>query len=238
MNVGMLGKNPAVKDRRALKLANYTGTMPAPPVEVRWDKAIPVLGMGGNDVHGNCVTVTAAHIDLSMRANAGRGSRRISDARIVAQARTIGGLEGFSILARNKIWRKAGLWGKKIGAFATITPSDPLDMRIAVNEFGAADIGLLMPVAWQTADVWDVGRGSTFKAGSWGGHSVPALGYDANGLWVATWGRMQFMTWAALVKYCDEGFAIISPAWLTTHGKSPSGFDLARLTADLAEVTK
>jgi hypothetical protein len=36
--------------------------------------------------------------------------------------------------------------------------------------------------------------------------------------------------------YCDEAYAVLSPAWIEQNGQAPSGFDLAALQADLAAL--
>jgi hypothetical protein len=36
--------------------------------------------------------------------------------------------------------------------------------------------------------------------------------------------------------YIDEAWAIVNPDFLDVNGKSPAGFDMAQLTADLAAL--
>ena len=45
------------------------------------------------------------------------------------------------------------------------------------------------------------------------------------------------MTDEWLNKYAMEFYAVLTPEWVQGAGNSPSGFDLARLQADLAAVT-
>jgi hypothetical protein len=69
--------------------------------------------------------------------------------------------------------------------------------------------------------------------GSWGGHAVAVAGFDAEGLTVVTWGRLQRMDWAFWAKYADEAFCILDTMdWL---GDLP-GFDVTGLTAALAAL--
>jgi hypothetical protein len=42
------------------------------------------------------------------------------------------------------------------------------------------------------------------------------------------------MTWPAVARYCDEGYAIIDPDWIAGDDHHcPSGYDLSHLRANL-----
>ncbi|MGB6874974.1 MAG: hypothetical protein WBD87_02970, partial [Candidatus Acidiferrales bacterium] len=73
--------------------------------------------------------------------------------------------------------------------------------------------------------------------GSWGGHAVPVLAYDSDGLTCITWGAKKRMTWAFFAQYCDEAYAPLSHDWFSAQGIDPSGIDFAALSADLHQLT-
>jgi hypothetical protein len=98
---------------------------------------------------------------------------------------------------------------------------------------GAIDIGVNLPNGWRGADVWEANQG---RPGSWGGHSVPLIGYDAEYLYAVSWGQVIPMSYAALDQYVDEAYAVISPDWIAKDGITPSGFDLIKMRADLTAV--
>ena len=75
-----------------------------------------------------------------------------------------------------------------------------------------------------------------FTPGSWGGHAVPVLAYDADTLTCVTWGAKKRMTWEFFARYCDESYAPLSLDWLNAQGKTPEGLDLAALQTDLNEI--
>ena len=81
--------------------------------------------------------------------------------------------------------------------------------------------------------VWSVPPG---KPGSWGGHAVPVVAYDARGVTVVTWGSLQVMTWSFWEAYCEESYAILSADYLTTKKTTPQGFKLQQLQEDLADL--
>jgi hypothetical protein len=232
-----LGREPSRHDPRTLRLLKYVNYdfLPAPDVR-RWDAPITDWGVMGNDRYGNCVFATAAHEILTWRANAAQDSRRISDAAVINLARDLGGLHGYSILARLKYWRKKEMWANSLRAFALTDTRNPTQLRQLINAFGCLDIGLLLPVAWTRQPIWDTGKGPDYRPNSWGSHSVPIVAYDTELFYVVTWGKLQPITAQALAKYCDEAYALIDPDWLTTQGITPAGFDLKTLDADLLHV--
>ena len=108
--------------------------------------------------------------------------------------------------------------------------------------FGNCYVGLMMPLSAQTQSIWSVPPGGPVghgAPGSWGGHAVPVVAYDPEGLTVVTWGALKRMTWGFWAAYCDEAYAILSPDYLEQKGgKSvvPAGFDLQQLQEDLADL--
>ena len=233
----MLGRLPSKPDPRTLRLAKYLlPEIPPPPEIRRWDTKISDWGTMGNDRYGNCVIVTAAHELLVWRANELDDTRRITDGAVIELSRDMGALDGFNILDRLKYWRKQGMWSNMLSAFAAVDPMNQRMIEHAVNLFGAADIGLNMPLAWQDDDVWDVGSGRRFKPGSWGGHSVPLVGYDKFMVYAVTWGTIQKISWNALSVYCDEAYALINSNWLAKDQITPVGLDFETLEVDLAAI--
>ncbi len=230
----MLGKLPPVRDPRTLQLSRYYRREEAvPPATRRWDTPVSDWGVMGNNRYGNCVIVTPAHALLSMHANTSGDLARITDAAVIELSRQMRALHGYAILNRLKYWRKTGMWGNKLYAFAAIDTHGPLDFKVAIDEFGWADIGLDMPTAWQDEEVWDTGLSYRYKPGTWGPHSVPLVGYDERLAYCVTWGKLQPITWAAIAKYCDEAYATIDGDWMATTAKTPSGFDWETLEYDL-----
>ena len=116
-----------------------------------------------------------------------------------------------------------------IGTFGDINPLNISHVKQVIYLFGGLDIGLQMPQAWQGRSIWDK---VDDHLGSWGGHDVWVVDYDAYGVWCVTWGELQFITWEGFHWACDEAHALIVPDWVP-----PVGFDMAALKAALALVT-
>jgi hypothetical protein len=136
-------------------------------------------------------------------------------------------------------WRKEGIANHKIAAYAALEPRNHNHVQEAVYLFGGCYIGLSLPVSAQAQNIWSVPPGGAVghgAPGSWGGHAVPVVAYNASGLTVVTWGQLKKMTWGFWDAYCEESYAIISQDFLK-KGKTPAGFDLAALETDLKLVT-
>ena len=135
-----------------------------------------------------------------------------------------------------KCWKKRGLGGHKLLAFANAKPSNLAEVKAAINLFGGLYIGVALPVTAQTQNVWElVSKTGAGAPGSWGGHCVYVTGYDASGFTCITWGQLKKMTVAFWNAYVDEAHALLSPDWLGVKG-TPNGFNLAQLVSDLAQI--
>ncbi len=251
MHLPKLGKRPARIDRRTLRLEQYLNPAQLPPLpdECSWADKIPAGGwpMMANDQLGDCTCAAAGHMIEAWTANTGQPFTP-ADADIVAAYSAVSGYnpqtgandDGAVELDVLNYWRQHGIAGHPIAAYVAIDPRNVDHVRAAIYLFGGIYIGLSLPLSAQNQRVWSVpffgawGHGSP---GSWGGHAVPNLAYDANGMTCVTWGALMRMTWAFFHTYCDEAYAVLSADWINQQaGKSPAGFDLATLEADLNEV--
>ena len=198
--------------------------------------------MLGNDVLGDCTCAAAGHMIECWSANAGV-EKVPTDSSIIAAYSSITGYDphtgandnGAVCLDVLNFWRKKGIAGSQISAYAALQPGNHDHVRQSLYLFGGVYLGLSLPLSAQTQKVWAVVKGPRGRAGSWGGHAVPVVAYDAKGLTVVTWGMLKTMTWQFFSLYCDEAYALLSNDWLNA-GKSPAGFDLAALQQDLHRV--
>lgn len=240
-----LGRLPSINDTRTLKLFDYmVEALPTVPERVRWDEAcMGQFSLGHNDIYGDCVTVTAANMINVADANESHIINPIDDNVIVEQAKVLDGLWGMTILERLKYWRKNPMFGSQIEAFVKGPKAREDILKFIIFTFGAADIGAWMPKAWRNhPQFWDTGTGWAYRPGSWGGHSIPIVGYEPHGKHGTiyqgiSWGKIVEITQAAVNSYVDEVWASILPDWYEKDQVSPSGFDSQALIQDLRYVT-
>lgn len=247
-----LGKSAARHDPRTLLLASYvTAGLPNPPDNVDLSAKVSAWGMMENDQLGDCTCAAAGHLIMEWTANAGKKMVTPTDTQIVAAYSAITGYNPQTGANDNgaieidvlNYWRQSGIAGHKIGAYVALEPANHNHVMDSVFVFEGCYIGLQLPVSAQAQvqnhQPWSVPPGGPTgdgKPGSWGGHAVPVVAYDARGVTVVTWGALQTMTWSFWEAYCDEAYAILSDDYLTKKKKTPAGFDLPQLQADLADL--
>jgi len=245
-----LGKALPVHDPRTLQLANYllTGALPPAPAEYYWGKTVKANGWGmmGNDKIGDCTCAAAGHLIMEWTLDNGEMVTP-TDTQIIAAYSAITGYNPTTGKNDNgavetdvlNYWRQTGIAGHQIMAFAGLEPKNHAHVQQSTFLFGGCYIGLALPVTAQTQKIWSVPPGGPTGSGapgSWGGHAVPVIGYDAHSITVVTWGAVKKMTWTFWDTYCDESYAVISPDFAAKN-KAPNGFDLAALEADLKQIT-
>lgn len=251
-----LGKLVARHDPRTLLLASYTTpALPAPPPAANVAKKMKgAWGMMDNDQIGDCTCAAAGHLIMEWTANAQAKMVTPPDQAIVAAYSAITGYNpttgandnGAQEIDVLNYWRQQGIAGHKIEAFMALEPANHSHVMDSVWIFGGCYIGLALPKSAQAQtsnkQTWSVppqGTGGDGAPGSWGGHAVPVVAYDARSLTVVTWGALQTMTWGFWEAYCDEAYAILSSDYLKQKGGetvAPNGFNMQQLQEDLADL--
>lgn len=246
-----LGKKAKKHDARTLQFAAY-GDALTPPAAADWSKTTGPLGMMLNDQLGDCTIAAVAHqVQTWSGAN---GSPAIApddivlgyyskwDGYVQGDSSTDNG--GVELDVLNK-WRKEGFAFSgsthSILSFTEVNPKNHAHSKSGVAFFGGLYIGVALPLTAQGQSQWllQIGASSDQSArGSWGGHAVPVIGYNENGVFVLSWGQVIFVSWAFWDEYVDEAYCLISGTdWAEAGNKAPSGMDLLTLQADLKSVT-
>jgi len=243
---GQLGKLPHRVDPRTLRLARYVdrALLPTPPPQLDLAAAVPEWPMYANDRLGDCTTAAAGHMIEGWCAAAAHRLVEVAEGDVITAFDAVKivdpltGEAGAIELDVLNLWRRHGIGGHRIAAFADVASADHDLVRTGAWLFGGLYLGLQLPLRAQDQRVWDwAGRLDGPDApGSWGGHAVNVVAYDDAGLTVVTWGALQRLTWSFWERYVDECWAIISADFLA-DGRSPAGFDLDALARDLALVS-
>jgi hypothetical protein len=249
----MLGKAPARKDTRTLKLAKYLPkrtVLQPPPLEVSWITKLAAaepLPMFLNDSLGDCVAAAAGHMEQQWNFYAGH-PKQPTDADVLASYEAVGGYDpgnpntdsGMDMLSYLNWWKTTGLGGDKIFAYLEVDYTNIQEVMQAVELFGNVYLGVQLPTFVQGATMWTVGPGGVYVAagtpGSWGGHCVPIVAISPETLTCITWGTTLKMSHNFLADYADEAFAVLSSDWLNANGVSPDDLNIAQLQADLAAL--
>lgn len=235
-----LGRPGLRYDRRTLRLAKYVSKalLPKAPASVDWSKPVTAWPMYGNDSLGDCTVASAGHMIQAWTGNAGTLFTPAEPDVLAAYWATGAADDGRFELDVLNYWRKVGIGGHMIGAFAALDPRNHRLVKTACWLFGGCYVGVALPKTAQAQTNWTVVRGAGHEAdpGTWGGHAVPIVGYAKTGVKIVTWGRVINASWGFLSKYMDEAYAVLGVDWLRKDGKAPSGFDVAALRSDLSSL--
>jgi hypothetical protein len=244
-----LGKNRPVIDDRTMRFANYVKpALPSPPTAVEYGDQVASWPMYYNDQYGDCTCAAAGHMIQNWTANATTEVTVPPPSVLTFYEHFVGtppppdaGCDMLSVL---KYWRRGGIDGHKVLAFTSIDLQNQAQVQSACWLFGSVYIGVALPdfatqgdmltVPWVVPPGGPVGNAAPNPDN---GHCIPAVSYDADNLYVVTWGEIKPMSWGFYSAYADESFAVISQDFIEANGLNPAGFDLTALEGDLKQIT-
>lgn len=248
-----LGKRPATHDPRDLLFAEYrTGKLPQRPATFGHEKIVPADGWGmlGNDQYGDCVFAGADHETMILTAEGSGHPARFTDEGALGDYAAVTGFhawdpstdQGTDVRDAMGYRRSTGLLDAaghrhRIGAYVSLEPGNLDHLQEALWLFGVVGVGVEFPTSAMSQfnnavsrgrmPIWTYVRSSPID----GGHYVPLVAQHDH-LQVVSWGQTVNVTHRFLQEHCDEAWTFVSPEALRS-GKSPEGFDLDALNADL-----
>jgi hypothetical protein len=227
-----------------LELSKYTSALAPPPSKVYWEYKVPESewGMMANDTVGDCEIARIAHMVMCFTAHTGNIVVPTVD-EVLAVYSAITGYDPKTGANDNgaatpdvlNYWVENGIAGHKITGWAQIEATK-LAIEQAVYLFGGAatDIAVYQSMMEQSnaGQPWDNISGNLE-----GYHAVPVFGYGSAGNTCLTWGALQQSGWDTFMQILQGAYAVITPDWIDqATQKTPSGFDLDALKADLAAL--
>jgi hypothetical protein len=235
---GRLPPHPEATHPR-LKLAPYVTAAPAPPPAVDWSTEVTEWPIYLNDQIGDCVFAEQGHHEQVLTLY-GQGTEVVlPDDAVLRVYEEVGGYvpgdpstdNGAVIQDAMSFWRKVGIAGHRIDAFAQVSVGDLREVRTALAACGPLSIGINLPSSamdqFNNGRPWDV---VADDGGVLGGHCVIVVAYDPDGFDVITWGGRARMTLPFWRRYVEEAWAVLSHEWVSTAtGLDPEGVDRAGL---------
>ena len=242
------GRLPNDPTKPRLKLANVLeGAAPAYPENRDWLSRVTNFPMYLNDRIGDCTCAAVGHI-IEVATTYGSGTTQtISDNDVLVAYEAVSGYDPRTGANDNgavmqdvlNYWRKTGVGGHKIVAFAEVDVRNEDELRQALNLFGFLYIGINFPDSAMTqfdnGQPWDVVPGARNE----GGHAIHGGYYDvSDNMWkVTTWGAVQGMTQAFWDEYVEEAWVVVTDEWINTNGTNPDGIDMASLGEAFTQIT-
>lgn len=242
-----LGRLKPPADEKTVKLSPHLNAA-AVPASADFYSGITYLGMMLNDSLGDCTCAGDGHIVEQQTALGDKQELKVPDSEVLKAYEHSGYKpgnpntdQGWTVQAALDYLRTDGMRGQnmvtgaittwKIAAYGELNVKDHNEVKQAVYEFGCLSIGFDVPESamqqFQEGQPWTVVNGSPIE----GGHCVIVVGYDADYVYVVTWGAVQKMAWAFWDTYVDQAFAVISKDW-----QSNSGLDLTAFGAEFSAM--
>jgi hypothetical protein len=240
------GRLPENKAKPRLKLAPLLTTLQFPENK-DWYSAVSDWPMYLNDQMGDCTCATAGHIIEQATTYGQKNTVKITDNDVLKAYVDNSGFNpdtgandnGAVVQDVLNYWRKTGIGGHKILAFARVDESNLDEVRAAINLFGTVYLGINFPKSamqqFDAGEPWHPVSGSSIA----GGHAINAVYYDiSDGMYkIVTWGKVQRMTQAFWDAYVEEAWVVISPEWLDANNKNPDGIDMSTLGEQFTQIT-
>lgn len=204
-----------------------------------------------NDEFGCCVISAGYHILGTLTGNAGELFVPTRE-QVIHDYSAIGGYvpgdpntdNGCYMAQAIQYWSspppKGFVNGSDLVGWIAVNANDKVECKSAVYLFENLFMATGLPDYW-------VGRGMPRGDGfTWGtagpfdwnnGHAIMAMGYNAQGVKVDTWGMLGTVTWPALAKYFSQNnygelYALLSKDIINkAKAKAPNGLDWDQLTA-------
>jgi hypothetical protein len=249
------GRLPKIDDARTFEISNYLDEkdLPRIPKKHNWGKKIKRNAWGdmGNLKINLCTCAAAGHSIMAWTSNTGR-LKKPSNKSILNAYRALTHYnpkthehdDGVEALKCLKYWRKTGIGGHQIVAFAKLKDKDRKQLIQTIYLFGGCYVGLNLPKfaeeQYNTTKKWAIPKKSKKKesrAGSWFGHAVLVTGYKDGELRIITWGEEMIMTMDFWERYGEESYGVFSESFIK-NDKTPTGVDINVLRNDLENLQK
>jgi hypothetical protein len=130
-----------------------------------------------------------------------------------------------------------GFLGHKASATGFVNPQNITHLKWCIQLFGGCKFGVNFPQS--AMDQFNAGQPWTVipnDGGIIGGHDVLGVRYNGSWFYVVTWGQVQQVDLAWILKYTEEAHVILFSDWIEKNGTAPSGFDLKALIAALPQI--
>lgn len=234
-------------DAPRLKLASFLTSAAYPPAPAQLDYLSQVVDwpMYGNDQWGDCVWAMIGHT-IEAATTYGQGMTvKVSEEAVLKGYSDVTGFDpaagppgdnptdqGTVIQDALNYWRKVGVGGHKILAFAQVDHTNLNEVKAALALFGHLQLGINFPDTamdqFNEGRPWDVVPHSHIE----GGHAINLGSYYK----AVTWAQVQEMTPAFWDTYVEEAWIAITPEWVRDN-KNPEGLDTASVNQAFHDMT-
>ncbi|MDQ6901936.1 MAG: hypothetical protein M3139_02850 [Bacteroidota bacterium] len=249
------GRLPYVHDSRTFDLADYLDqeNLSKIPLSCNWGNKIETEKWGtlGNLRINDCTCAAAGHLIMAWTSSIGKLHKPSTKAIVQSYSdltgfnpKTDGQGKSIEAIKALKHWRKKGIAGHRIIAFAKLDFKNRRQLLQAIYLYGGCYVGINLPKSAEKqyfdSKKWTVPRSGTNGAGepgSWLGHALTITGYNKNELRAVTWGKEMTMTMDFWETYVDEAYAVFSEDFIKNE-KTPTKINANILQQEIKNLKK
>jgi hypothetical protein len=194
------------------------------------------MGEPGDPLHNDCTAAAIAHA-ITVYAGLIGQKKIMFEADVLQLHQSIGGMSGDGYNVRDALvyWLANPISGDTILSCGGIQKQNNVThIRQAIQLFGGVLVGFQVEQGTRDqflrGQPWDGNAGPLLNEG----HTVFAVGYDANYLTLLTWGTTQRGTWSWLENRGDEIYAVLPPE--ANDPRYCPGYTFDQLAAALVTV--
>lgn len=247
------GKLPPKRHDKLIALSDFmtaAETWPAVPA-MGWEATVDPSswGMLGNDQYGDCAEAGILHLVQAQSANAGNLLSATTDQALALYSAVTGfnpndpNSDQGTVLTDLLAWiQKNGLemtdmTGKtvtvEVVGSAAFDITSIAQMRYATYLFGGSYLGINCPEQCEEdLSNWNFAAGLPIA----GGHCIPRVGEGAAGGQIVSWADVIPFSNGFWTAYGDEGYVVVTKAWLNAQALAPSGLDLNGLVSAMKNL--
>lgn len=242
--LGKLAPHPESTHPRVKLRDHLTGATPAVPQLVDWASRVTSWPMYLNDRLGDCTCAGVGHMIQAWTAYAG-AEVTLPDSDILSLYEAVSGYNPTTGANDNgaveqdvlQYLHDTGVAGHKVVAFAQVDHTNRTEVKTALDLFGSVYLGIQCPESAQSqfaaGQPWSYVPGSPID----GGHAIVLQKMDDANYYIVSWGALIEMEPAFWENYVDEAWVVVTDDWLSKNGTSPTGLNLASLTAEFQSLT-
>ena len=211
------------------------GKLPAAPVKCTYSLNVD-YPMADNNRLGCCVVAGHIHLTQAVTQENGGAYNYPGDAATQEEYFKLTGGADTGLVESTFLQaaKNSPILGSQIDSFGVLDPKNVDEIKSAIYVFGGAFLGVALPQSAQDQfpGTWSVVPNSPIV----GGHCVVAIGYDAQFVYIVTWGQVIRCTWEWFTAYVDEAYAIIYTEEVQKNRGPLEQLDITRLRADIASL--
>jgi hypothetical protein len=211
------------------------GQLPAAPVKCLYSLNVQ-YPMADNNRLGDCVIAGWVHLAQAIANENGGTYTYPGDDAVQTEYFSLTGGQDTGLVESTFLQtaKNSAILGAQADIFGVLDSKNVDEIKSAIYTFGGIFLGVVLPQSAQNQfpGTWTVVPNSPIL----GGHCIVAIGYDAQFVYLVTWGQVIRCTWEWFTTYVEEAYVILYTEEVQKNRGPLEQFDIDKLLADIASL--